>query len=95
MNLNPENVEFLKTDAVKPSPDALMQVWTVYRHPSDFPPGTWVARRSEVHEGQKVLMTPDIREAKSLEDLRSQLPRGLTHIPRMAQEDPVIAEHWI
>ena len=90
-----DDVTFLKTDATTPSAEAFMHVWTIYRHPSDFPPGTWVARRSEVHSEKQVLMTADIREAMSLDEVRAALPLGFTRIPRLPGEDPVIEEHWI
>lgn len=90
-----DNVQYLKTDETKPSASAFMHVWTIYRHPSDFPPGTWVARRSEVHKSQQVLMTGDVRTAENLDALRAKLPRGLTRIQRMENEDAVIEEHWL
>lgn len=77
------------------SPDALMNLWTLYRHPSDFPPGTWVARRSEVHSKGMAVMTADIKTAMSREDLIGKIPPGLTFVPRMPNEDPVIIGHYL
>lgn len=89
------DVKVIRSDEIIPSKEAFLHIWTVYKHPSDYPPGTWVARRSEAHANQIVLLTGDVRVAQSLEDLRAQLPQGLTHLARMAEEDPVIQEHWI
>ena len=81
-------------DRTERSPAALMDVWTIYRHPSDYPPGTWVARRSEVMKGATAV-TGDVRVAESREALEALLPPGLHPLPRMVGEDPVIVGHFI
>lgn len=66
-----------------------LPIWTIYDHRGDFQ-GVFVARLSILDKPTtKTLM------AGTLEGLRSQLPTGLTCLPRSPEDDPVIVECWL
>jgi hypothetical protein len=66
-----------------------LSIWTIYRHPSDYP-GQYVARRYAVDEP-----TSDVLTGKTLTEVRAKLPRGLFCIQRHPGDDPVIVECWL
>jgi hypothetical protein len=70
-----------------------LPIWTVYDHPTDFP-DCFIARLSLVSRWGNVT-TQTILTAATLEDLRSQLPRGLYRLDRDPADDPVIVEVWM
>jgi hypothetical protein len=73
---------------------AILSVWTVYDHPSDWP-GGFVARRHEAHDNNTVVATADVVYADTLEAVRAKLPPGMYPIARSPNDDPVIVESWI
>ena len=64
-------------------------MWVVYDSPVDLP-GRFVARKWSGLEP-----TGDIRQAKTLDWLRQQLPIGLTRIDRQPGDDENIVEVWL
>jgi hypothetical protein len=76
-----------------------LRLYTVYARPRDFP-GEYVVRESLVHGGGKITQGEIVARGSTLEGVRAQifaLPRGpgLTCLPRMEGDDPVIVEVWI
>jgi hypothetical protein len=68
-------------------------MWTVYRHPADFP-NHYVARLWLVGEGPEPIALPDLRADMTLDGVRALLPLGLTCFQRHPQDDPAIVETW-
>jgi hypothetical protein len=71
-----------------------MSIWTVYRHPADFPEH-FVGRRHEVTTGGGLAVTADILVADTLDGVRAQLPPGLHRVVRQPGDRPSIVESWI
>ncbi len=79
----------MKTD------DAVLVIWTVYKHPRDYP-DKFVARahivgRCKDQSGP----TTAVVIADTLDAVRAQLPPGLIRMPRLRDDDPVIVETWL
>jgi hypothetical protein len=62
-------------------------VWTVYGSPDKF-----VARPCMTMQG--VTPMPVHLEGATLEQLRAQLPKGLTRSDRLPDDNPVVIETW-
>lgn len=71
--------------------DAL-PMWIVYDHPSDYPDG-FIARLHMIARGGPII-TDETLEGGTLEDVREQIPYGLTCMTRSEDDDPVIVETW-
>jgi hypothetical protein len=72
-----------------------MWIWVIYDHPSDFP-DEFVARRWIIIPMRHCYMpTADFYTAKTLDDIRARLPKGLTRLPRQDDDDVVIVETWV
>ena len=69
--------------------DETLSIWTIYKHPSDYPKH-YVARRWLLDKPTK-----DILLADNLDVLRSLLPNGLYKFNRQVNDDPCIVEVWI
>lgn len=82
---NPED------ETLGPKPVSGLDIWTIYRHPRDYP-DKYVARKTVVPPGTP---TNDMFIAGSLDEARALLPRGLHRMPRSAEDDPVIVEVWL
>lgn len=80
------------------SPDTTLCMWTVYRHPADYP-DAWVVRRWRVRgERKPAAAEPDAKPwavARSLEDARQTIPKGLVCLNRTPEDDPVVVETWL
>lgn len=75
------------------NPESVLNIWTIYDHPRDFP-NCFVARRHEVRSGESA-PTADVAISTDLEALRSEMMnRGLVCIPRQSGDDPMIVESW-
>lgn len=70
-----------------------LSIWTVYRNPSDMP-GWYVVRRHVV-DGQGARATSEFASARTLEEVRTMLPLGLTRLPREPTDEPHIVECWL
>lgn len=66
-----------------------VELWVVYKHPDDYP-DKFVARKWVLDKP-----TDDIKIGNTLEEVRTLLPHGLTHINRAFLDDIVIAEIWL
>ena len=64
-------------------------LWTVYKHPRDYP-DKFVARKFIMDKP-----TSEILICESLEEVRMLLPPGLTRIERDEDDKPVIVEVWM
>jgi hypothetical protein len=62
-------------------------IWTVYGSPERF-----VARPCMTRGG--ITPMPVHLEAATLEQLRAQLPAGLTRTDRLPDDEPVVVETW-
>jgi len=71
----------------------MMQGWTIYDHPRDYP-DVFVARRWYAQAGA-VVPTHEMFTAGTLDELRALLPPGLVLLPRMPGDHPNIVEVWI
>lgn len=74
---------------------AVLSMWTVYDHPSDYP-NSYVARRFDI-DGKGVSPTGSLIIAPDLGTLRDMLEfeMHLTRLPRDEGDDPNIIETWI
>jgi len=70
-----------------------LSIWTICKHPKDFP-NSHTARRHIVKLGE-CTATADLIVGKTLENVRSLLPKGLRCVPRAENDDPVIVESWL
>lgn len=72
-----------------------LAIWTVYRHPSDYP-DKFVARRFDV-DGDGARPTASIIIASDLETLRGILEFELllTRLDRHPVDEPQIVECWL
>ena len=68
---------------------AEVEIWVIYNHPLDYPDG-YVARK---FIGETP--TNDVKIGGFLDELRAQLPPGLTRFDRFPGDDPVIEETWL
>ena len=64
-------------------------LWTIYRHPKDYP-DKYVARKFILDKPTSEILIGD-----TLEELRALLPFGLTRLERDLGDDPLIVETWI
>lgn len=70
-----------------------LAMWTIYKHPSDYP-GKYVARRFDVSAGG-VVGTDNLFVEKDYNKLLGMLPLGLHCLPRDENDDPNIVETWL
>lgn len=77
---------------------SIMEVWTVYDHPTDYP-ADYVARRWIANSDGTVTATNDILRHRDLDTVRGMVGRvggaHLTRVPRMMRDDPKIIEVWL
>lgn len=71
----------------------IMPIWTVYRHPLDYPKG-FVARLFVTSAG-KSGPTGNAIFGDTLDEVRHALPPGLWRMRRMEGDDPKIVETWL
>ena len=70
-----------------------LPMWTIYKHPSDFP-DSYVVRRSLVTREGAFPDRTVWATAPTLEGCHAFLPPGLVRLPRKPDDDPVIVEVW-
>jgi hypothetical protein len=68
-------------------------MWVLYRHPPDHP-DAYVARKFFVGHGL-TLFSDEVMIEKSLDALRTKIPRGLMRMPRRDDDDPHVVESWL
>jgi hypothetical protein len=66
-----------------------LDFWSVYEKPDDFPT-LFIARKFEWS-----VQTHQFLSGATLEDVRRQIPAGLTRLPCGIADDPKIIESWI
>jgi len=71
----------------------MMEMWTVYDHPLDYPDG--FAARKCVIGVNTVTHTDEMFTGDTLDEVRALLPPGLYRIHRYEQDDPKIVEVWL
>lgn len=69
---------------------AALTIWTVYRHPRDFPT-KWVLR---AHDIPGPVARALVETADTLEEIRAKAPPGLHCLPRFPDDNPAIYETW-
>jgi hypothetical protein len=69
-------------------------VWTIYRHPNDYP-GYWVMRAHEVFLGGETRPYSFCFVASTLDAIRAKVPPGTRCIGRGPEDDPAIYESWV
>jgi hypothetical protein len=72
----------------------VLEIWTVYERPRDFPAFRFVVRVHEVRAGAHG-PTGRAWGAQTLEDVRSVIPPGLYRMDRNPDDDPIIVETWL
>jgi hypothetical protein len=78
-----------------PQDKAVLSIWIIYDHPSDFP-DSFVARRWEIRD--EGVPTAEVLRADHLWTLQRYLAsRGLVPLSHsiLPEDDPVIVEVWI
>lgn len=84
----------MSTTLTTPS-DGAMNVWVIYKNPSDFP-GLFVVRRWESFYGiGNPIADPVCRTAETLEAARNLIPDGLVLVARSPEDDPAVLETWL
>lgn len=80
----------------KPDDDErLLEMWTVYDHPSDFP-DMYVARKYEVWRRAGAVATALVLAHPNIDKVRdSMVLMGLTPLARDPNDDGNIVETWI
>lgn len=81
---------------IDPAPE-LLEGWTIYDHPLDYP-DYYIARRWAANRDGTVTHFPTVYRTTSLSQLRAILQDenpGLTPVPRFPNDDPKIVEVWI
>lgn len=77
-----------------PTPPDVVDMWTVYENPSDYP-GEFVARRFVVAMG-RYGPTTDVVRGATLDALQAQLNGlGRTWLPRMPDDEPQVLGVWL
>jgi len=74
--------------------DDPLDLYVIYDHPKDHP-NNFVVRRWKLAADGTLTAENDCFLAGTIDDARSFVPRGLVHIPRYPQDDPVITEVWM
>lgn len=69
-----------------------LDMWTIYRNPSDYP-GMYVARRSRI-TAAGVNMDAAAFTGRTLDEVRAWVPPGLVRMPGDMLDDPCIVEAW-
>lgn len=69
-------------------------LWTVYEKPTDYP-NDFIARMHVVTSSGTSGPTTAHVKAKTLEQIRTKLPPGLTRLNRSPGDEPQIVETWI
>lgn len=76
-----------------PETEPALTMFTVYKNPSDFPPGYALRKWSITERG------PIAEEGRggvwSLDEIRAMIPPGLHRMDRMPEDEPCIVEVWI
>lgn len=73
--------------------DTELVMWVLYDSPTDFGPGTYVARKWQIR-GEKP--TDEVIVTTSLDELREHMIlRGLARLHRSPGDDAKIIESWI
>ena len=71
-------------------------IYTIYGRPSDYPTEFVCRRWNGYAQMPTVLDTSEpFARGKTLDEVRRQLPAGLTNIGRERMDDPVIVESWV
>jgi hypothetical protein len=70
-----------------------LTIWTIYRHPADYPT-KWVLRTSTMRRGV-VVPTGEVVTADSLEAIRAHMPEGCVRFARDPTDDPTAFESWV
>lgn len=70
-----------------------MNLYTIYKNPSDFPGDFVVKKWADCNLQNQDLNF--VKIAKTIEDARNFLPPGLVNLGRYVDDDPVIYESWI
>lgn len=74
---------------------AVLDMWVVYDHPTDFP-ANYIARRWYIVPNEDPIVSREIIPAAELDDLRYVLDgMGLSQLAHMDNDDPVIIETWL
>lgn len=72
-----------------------LEIYTVYDHPTDYP-DSFVVRRWRVIEGKEIPDDKLLIQSKDLNLIENiLLEMGLTPIPRLPGDDPVILKNYI
>lgn len=72
----------------------VITMWTIYKHPTDYP-DYYVVRACEVFSDGSIVHSPDCSLHETLWQARESLPPNLYNLGRMKEDDPVIKESWI
>lgn len=70
-----------------------LEMWTIYRHPKDYPLHFVV--RKHVVDGAGSRPTPDFSLHGTLDEARGAIPPYRYNLGRYAEDEPQIVETWI
>ena len=77
------------------APGVVLDMFTIYENPSDFP-GKFVVRKHAVgHGGVQLVAGSPEAVVDTLEEARAVIPGGRVSVGREAGDDPVIVETWV
>jgi len=83
------------TDAIRETNGGCLTVWTIYRHPDDYP-DCWVLRAHKISPGVGIVRPHNTCfVAATLDGVRAQLPSGMCCVGRTPEDCPAIYESWV
>lgn len=80
---------------IPPADANVLDLWTIYRAPADFPGVPFIVRRWTVLQGGGLDPAIVAMPAQSLLAARALIPEGLHRLERSPTEDPVVVETWL
>jgi hypothetical protein len=71
----------------------MIEIWVIYRRPTDFPHDNYVMRKHHIDKGD-VTPTDEIYTAKTIAEIRRKIPSGTKKSLPTADDEPQIVEWW-
>jgi len=78
----------------EPPPGTVMVQWVIFDRPADHPED-FVLRAFFIMPGGKVYADSVAWKAKTVDELRRLVPRGLHCLPRFDKDDRAVVEVWL
>lgn len=76
------------------TPAAILELWTIYENPADYP-GRFVVRRWVVRPDGRCVPDQSCTDHDSIDAAREKVPSGLHCLGKLPDDDRAIAETWV